>query len=172
MVQPSTRPKPVILGEARRTLGMTQRQFGAALGSSHRTAVRWEAGKSAITPNELVALARLLHPLDRDLAEEVASLTHETLVTLGIEAPPPPPPPPAPPPPPRPFPRDADLVDVVVCAGIEATGHTPTAIRALVYTLFKRAREVGLTTEAVEQALAPAAVQTGAAAGGAKAKGS
>ncbi|HEX3343475.1 MAG TPA: hypothetical protein VHS09_02835, partial [Polyangiaceae bacterium] len=97
-----------------------------------------------------------------------ADYVDETLVSLGLEAPPPPPepPPPAPvppppPPPPPPTPPE-DLVDVLVLAAVETTGAAPAPMRALLHTVFKRAREVGLTVEAAEKALR-AAVAAGSA---------
>jgi transcriptional regulator with XRE-family HTH domain len=163
MLKPSTRSMRLILGEARTALGMTQREFGEAVRASHRSAVRWEAGQATPAEHQLRTLAALLYPTHRELAREVASLVFETLESLGLEAPPPPlapapPLPPLPAPAPPPFvPRDEDLVDVVVCAAVEATGQSPAALRPLIYKLFKRAREVGLSTLAVEKALEPAA---------------
>jgi DNA-binding XRE family transcriptional regulator len=146
----------LVLGDARRLLGMTQNEFGSALGASHRTAVRWDAGQSSPGEHELRTLARLLHPHDRSLAIEVAQHLGETLETLGLETPPPPPAP-APPQPPHPPPtRPEDLVDIVVCAAVEVTGSMPSALRPVLYAVFKRAREVGLTVQAAENALRPA----------------
>jgi hypothetical protein len=132
---------------------MTQREFGAAVGASHRTAVRWDAGHASPGPSDLRAMAALVLPHDRDLAIEIAASMHETLQSLGLEAPPPPPPAPLPPPLPRP--AAEDLVDILVCAAVEATGQPPAAMRPLIYRLFKRAREVGLETRDVERALQP-----------------
>jgi hypothetical protein len=47
------------------------------------------------------------------------------------------------------------LVDIVVCAVADFTGSVPNTLRPLLYRAFRRAREVGLTTEEVEKALAP-----------------
>jgi transcriptional regulator with XRE-family HTH domain len=155
MARAPARSVHLVLGDARRVLGMTQNEFGSALGSSHRTAVRWDAGQSSPGAHELRTLAGLLHPRDRSLAIEVAQHLGETLETLGLETPPPPPAP-APPQPPQPPPtRPEDLVDIVVCAAVEVTGSMPSALRPLLYAVFKRAREVGLTMQAVENALRP-----------------
>jgi hypothetical protein len=51
------------------------------------------------------------------------------------------------------------LVDTVVCAAAEALGVPPPAVRPALLAAFQRAREVGLTTEDVEQAIS-AALQT------------
>lgn len=133
---------------------MTQAQFGTALGSSHRSAVRWDAGQATPGIDTLRTLARLLHPRDRALAAEVADAADgETLVSLGLE---PPPPPRAPPPPtPAPLPRAEDLVDVVVLAAVELTGSLPATVRPMLHAVFKRGHEVGLTMEAAEKALRP-----------------
>jgi hypothetical protein len=137
---------------------MTQNEFGSALGASHRTAVRWDAGQSSPGAHELRTLAGLLHPHDRLLAVEVAQHLGETLETLGLETPLPPPAPAPPQPPPT---RPEDLVDIVVCAAVEVTGSMPSALRPVLYAVFKRAREVGLTVQAAENALRPAVEAAG-----------
>src|SRR5262249_53536689 len=88
----------VVLLEAQRALGMSQKEFGYASGASHRTAARWAAGHSRPASHHLVAVAKLLYSTDRALAAEVASHADETLITLGLETPPVPA---APQPPPR-----------------------------------------------------------------------
>jgi hypothetical protein len=161
----------LILLDAQRALGMSQRQFGYAVGASHRTAVRWAAKQS--TPHEvhLRELAGLLYPTDPVLAAEVADYIDETLVSLGLEAPPPPPPPPplpppapTPPKPPEPPPvRPEDLVDILVLAAVKTTGAAPGPMRELLHTVFKRAKDVGLTVESAEAGLrAGVAAATGA----------
>jgi DNA-binding transcriptional regulator YiaG len=159
------RPIRIVVGEARQTLGMTQAEFGTAVGGSHRSAVRWDAGHATPSEGQLAELARLLLPHDRALAAEVADLAGDTLVGLGLEAPPAPPAPaPAPPAPPPPEPaialRAEDLVDIVLLAAVELTGAAPADLRLLLRTVFRRAHDVGLTTEAAAkalEALAPAA---------------
>ena len=143
-----------LLSVARNRLGMSQRQFGPALGVSHRTASRWDTGRSSPFEPHLRALAALLVPVDRELAEEAAAHAHETLEELGLVAPPPPPGP-APPPPKSPVTAN-DLVDAVVCAGAEASDASPRALRPVLYVAFKRARELGLSVDDVEKVLAPA----------------
>src|SRR5258708_25504826 len=93
----------LVVGEARRELAMTQAQFGEAVGASHRSAVRWDAGQATPAVHQLCSLARLLYPRNRALAAEGADAADgETLESLGLEAPAPPLPPPPPPPPPPP----------------------------------------------------------------------
>jgi hypothetical protein len=154
----------LILLEAQRALMMSQREFGYAVGSSHRTAVRWAAGQSTPAEHHLRNLAKLLHPRDRVLASEVADHIDETLVSLGIEAPPPPPPLPLPPPPPplppatpaspaAPTVGAEHLVDLLVLTAVEITGAAPAPMRTLLHAIFKRAGDVGLTVEATEKGL-------------------
>src|SRR5579859_2471030 len=94
MAKEAQRSMRAVLSEARRTLGMTQEQFGLALGSSHRSAVRWDGGDAEPAEHHLRALVPLLYRENRELAAEVASVLHETLESLGLEAPPAPPVPP------------------------------------------------------------------------------
>ena len=157
MARRERRSIQLIPTEAQRALSMSQREFGYAVGSSHRTAVRWAARQSTPAEHHLRNLAKLLHPHDRALAAEVADYVDESLVSLGIEAPPPPPPPPLPPPPPvPPAPppvRAEDLVDVLVLTAVEITGSAPAPMRAMLHAVFKRAGDVGLTVDAAEMGL-------------------
>jgi transcriptional regulator with XRE-family HTH domain len=148
----------VLLGEARVLLGMSQKDFGYAVGSSHRTAVRWDAGRSEPARHHLESLAKLLHPESPPLAAEIALAIGETLESLGLEAPAPPasPPPPPPLPPPGPIAREADLIDALVLVAVEHSGILPGAVRPWLHAVFKRAIELGLTPEAVEKGLRPA----------------
>jgi len=134
---------------------MSQREFGYAVGSSHRTAVRWDAGRASPTVHNLQVLARLLYPEDRELASEVANAADETLESLGLEAPKPP----ASPPPPAAQHRAEDLVDIVVLAAVEQGAPVGTA-RRLLHAVFKRAAEIGLSVEAAEKALRPSDVRS------------
>lgn len=143
----------LILGEARQVLRMSQREFGYAVGSSHRSAVRWDAGHADPGPHHLLALARLLYPQHRELAIEVADAADETLESLGLEAPPPPLPPPA-------VNRPEDLVDIIVLAAVEQTGASVATARSLLHAVFKRAADVGLSVEAAERALRPVVVRS------------
>ncbi len=137
---------------------MTQGEFGLAVGSSQRTAARWDAGQAQPYPSELRQLAVLLHPRDRNLASEVADAIDETLESLGLEMPPAAPPPPAPqaPPPPGAKARTEDFVDLVVLAAVEQSGSLPAAVRPWLHAAFKRAGELGLGVDMVESALRPA----------------
>ena len=76
--------------EARRALSWTQRQLGDNLGASMRTASRWETGRASMRADEIAKLARYVYPVRPDLAEQLALYAGQTLVSLGIVAPPPP----------------------------------------------------------------------------------
>jgi transcriptional regulator with XRE-family HTH domain len=153
MAKQPKRPIEIVLGEARRALRMSQREFGAAIGSSHRTAARWDAGRATPTPNNLRRLAGLLYPQHHELATEVADAADETLESLGLEAAPAPLPPP-------PAHRTEDIVDIVVLTAVDQTGAPVATARSLLHAVFKRAAELGLTVEAVEKALRPVAVRS------------
>jgi DNA-binding XRE family transcriptional regulator len=148
--------EPGLLVHAQSALGVSQEKLGQRLGVSRRTITRWTNRSSHPSPQEWAALARLVHPKDRDLAAKIASALGESLLTLGIEAPPPPPPPQAPhppPPPPRPFPPAGDLVDSVVCAAADAIGVTPRAVRPALMAAFDRYASLGLSLEEVRKEL-------------------
>jgi hypothetical protein len=160
MAKHAKRSVQLIMIDAQRALGMTQREFGYAVGASHRTAVRWAARQSTPSEGNLRKVAGLLHLKHPALAAEVADYIDETLVSLGLEAPPPPPPAPlplpapSPPKPPEPPPvRPEDLVDILVLAAVQTTGAAPGPMRALLHTVFKRAKDVGLTVESAEAGL-------------------
>ena len=151
MARRPRRDMHLILLEAQQALSMTQREFGNAVGSSHRSAVRWAARQSEPAEHHLRTLAGLLYPHDRALAAEVADFIDETLVSLELETPPLPQPPPLPPAPPPV--RAEDLVDVLVLAAVENTGAHPATMRGLLHAIFKRAGDVGLTVDAAEKGL-------------------
>ncbi|HEY8090593.1 MAG TPA: helix-turn-helix domain-containing protein [Polyangiaceae bacterium] len=148
---------PALLGDARRALGLNQAQLAELLGSSKRTVQRWETNRGVPSSQELATLAASVHPHDAETAADLAAAIGQTLESLGIVAPPAPaPPPPAPPPPsppgPPPMPRDL-AVDAVVCVASDALGAMPAAVRGGLLAAFRRARQLGLSCEEVEQAL-------------------
>jgi transcriptional regulator with XRE-family HTH domain len=146
MAKPLSRPLRETLAFARHTLGMSQHQFGPALGWSHRTAVRWERGLSTPTDTSLVKLAGLLVPLDVDLAAEVAKAAGETLESLGLVSKPV-----ADKPGLRATPDD--LADTVLCAVAEAADLPPRVLRPILHAAFVRARAIGLTVEQLEESM-------------------
>ena len=150
----ANRPTGPLVTRAQLALGMTHRQFGEALGSSERTSLRWASGSARPTVRQLCALAKLVYPRNQALAASLAEASSETLVSLGIVAPPAPIAPPAPPPAP---PLAPHLVaDLVVCAAADAIGAAPSTARTALLAAFRRAREMGLGVEEVEKALAGA----------------
>jgi DNA-binding XRE family transcriptional regulator len=161
MPKNAIRAMPALLGAARRALGLNQAQLGDLLGSSKRTVQRWETKRGVPYPDDVAKLAAHVHPRDAETAPDLAAAIGQTLESLGIVAPPPPPPPPpaplpAPPPGPPPMPRDL-AVDAVVCVASDALGAMPAAVRAGLLAAFRRARQLGLSCEEVEQALEKAA---------------
>jgi transcriptional regulator with XRE-family HTH domain len=148
MAPPTTISVSHLLVVAMGRLGMSQREFGPALGASHRTASRWATGRSHPSVFELRRLAALLAPIDLDLAREAAAHAHDTLAELGLA------PPTAPS---RPAVTTNDLVDALICASAEAGDASPRALRPVLYVAFQRAKELGLSVDDVTTALAPAA---------------
>jgi len=130
------------------TLGMPHREIAQLLGVSRRSVSRWSKDGTFMTVEHGVTLAKLVHERDPSLAAELAALAGETLVTLGLEAPPA-----APKTPVAPAVAPAKLVDAVVCAAAEAMDVSPRAIRPALLAALRSAREVGLTMESLEALL-------------------
>jgi hypothetical protein len=148
-------PFPVLSGEARIALHLTQRELAARVGTSLRTVQRWEARRSHPASFEIHRLADAVRPHNPALASELDELAPRP-------APPPTPvaqllapPLPAAPPPPPPLPA-AVLLDSVVCAAAEAMSLAPQALRPALLAAFARARDAGLAMEAVVEGLTPA----------------
>jgi len=147
---------PGLLVRANGALGMTQEEFGVLLGVSRRTMIRWQQGDNGPPFQDWIKLVRHVYPRNAALAKEIATELGETLVTLGVEAPPLPVMPPAPPAVPvRPAPPVGDLVDSIVCAAAEAIAATPQAVRPALLAAFERAASVGLAVDDVRAALKP-----------------
>jgi transcriptional regulator with XRE-family HTH domain len=144
------RPADTLVARAHRALGMSQRQLGDALGVSERTISRGYSRGFVVTIAHLHTLARLVHPRDPALADELAHAASTTLEELGIVAPSPPAPAPVP---------LALALDSVVCAAADAFGSSPAAARTALHAALKRARELGVRMEELEGALAPVAAK-------------
>jgi hypothetical protein len=141
-----TGPHGTFLTRAGFALDMSQGELGALLGVSRRTVSRWvAAGDPLLLPSQAVTLVRALHPRDRALAERVAVQHGLSLEGLGLVANAPSPVPAATP--------VAHLVDTVVCAAAEVLDASPRAVRPAILAAFERARAVGLTMAAAEDAL-------------------
>ncbi len=139
------RPVSPLVARAQRVLGHRNEELGARLGVSKRTVVRWWSRGATLSLNQVRTLARLVHPKDPALAEEIAAAASETLESLGLVSP-------AQPPPPLPV---ASIVEAVVCAAADALNAPPGAARGAVLAAFRRARELRLSVNDVEAALTP-----------------
>jgi hypothetical protein len=148
MARPAIDTVAQLIMRARYAAEAAGHHLPAALHTSKRTMQRWQAAQSRPSDAQLMALIRLVHPLDTDLAAGLAQCAGGTLEGLGIVPPSPPPPPVLPP-----MPRHL-VVDAVVCAAADATDAAPSAVRAILLAAFRRARELGLATDEVEKALA------------------
>ena len=164
---------PVDLGplivRARSTLGMTQEEFGMALGASHRSAQRWDAGTAEPGIHHLRTLVRLLYPEDAALATQIADVIRETPESLGIVQPAPPAPTV---PPPRARPPTELIVESIVCAAAEALAVPPATVRPALRAAFQRAKAMELTVDEVDAVLSPKAPPKadGASEGGGRGK--
>jgi hypothetical protein len=142
------RPINQLLYRAQVLLVGSQQEFGELLSVSRKTAARYIYGESTPLMSQVKDLARLVYAKgDEALAKELAEATSETLESLGLV-------PPAKPP----EALTPLVVDSVVCAaadGFETAPATMRGTRAAVFAAFRRARQLGLSVEAVENALAP-----------------
>jgi transcriptional regulator with XRE-family HTH domain len=132
---------------SRRALGLSQAQLAHALGSSKRTVARWESGQATLWPEQACELAKLVHPVDSGIAAELADAAGETLESLGLVAPaatPAAPPPLA----------TSLVVDAIVCVAADVLMTTPRTVREALHAAFRRARELRLSVDEVEGALA------------------
>ena len=151
-----------LIGQSRQTMEWTQKQLAESLGTSLRTVARYERGQAHFDAEAVKTLATHVYTEDTELAAELAASIGQTLVSLGIEAPPPPPvhvapapspAPPAPPPPPPPRPSALrDLIDAVVCSVADETNVVPKLVRPTVLLTLRRALEVGVDLEAALKA--------------------
>jgi DNA-binding XRE family transcriptional regulator len=165
-----------LLAIAQKQLGLTQSDLAEMFETSRRTITRMTNKKALPTCLQLHALARAVHPVNPALAAQIAAEGNQTLEGLGLVLPAPPPvvvapepppaippplpvvapePPPPPPPPPRPLPPPRLMVESIVCAAAETMQTTPSAVREVLRTAFKRARGLGMTIEEVDDALSP-----------------
>jgi DNA-binding XRE family transcriptional regulator len=147
-----------LLVAIRNALGHTQETFAPAIGSSQRTIGRWETGKALVDAGSWATIARVVHPVDSELAAQAAEYAKATLVSLGLE--PDPAAVAASAAPQRPSIAPHDLVDIVVLAGVAASGGSPGDVRRWVHAVAKRASDIGLSIEDVEEALRPQASST------------
>jgi hypothetical protein len=151
-------PLPRLLGQAQYALDLgSQGELGELLGASRRSGQRWAVGRASPSGPQFEDLVRRVYEVDKDLAAQLAAARQTTLLAMGVVAPSAPP-----------FVPPADRVaDSVLCAAAEAMDVSPRAIRPAIHAAFTRARELGLTVEAMEKALRGGA-PTAAAADGKK----
>jgi hypothetical protein len=147
MRPPQGRPVAQLVADARRVHVGSLEEFSTAVLSSKRSVQRWQVGTVRPSDHQLAAMARLVHPMHPALAGEIAAAAGETLESLELQESEPPAPPQHPPMP-RPL-----TVDAVVCAAADASDVPPSAVRGMLLAAFRRARELSLATDEVEQAL-------------------
>ena len=158
-------PVPLLVVLCREALGLNQAELAARVGASLRTVQRWETRRATPHAWDLHRLADAVRPHDADLASQldvwaprpgppsptaIASAPAEPATPPVLPAPALPPAPPLPPAVPA-----GVLVDSVVFAAAEAMSLSPQAIRPAVLAAFARARDAGLTLDAVVEVLAP-----------------
>ncbi|HEY3822534.1 MAG TPA: helix-turn-helix transcriptional regulator [Polyangiaceae bacterium] len=158
-------PLSYLLVLSRQALSLNQLGLAGVLGSSLRTVQRYEAGRSIPPAWEMQKLVDAVRPHDAALASQLdvwaprpapppspatGPAPAESTAPPLLPAPAPPPLPPAPPPIPA-----RVLVDSVVCAAAEAMSLSPQTLRPAVLAAFARARDAGLTLDAVVGVLAP-----------------
>jgi hypothetical protein len=151
--QMSVRPLSVLLFEARRALHMNRQDIGQAIGWSYRTIVRWEGRQTDVYSPSLLKIVPRVHAVDPQLAAEIAMACGSSLARLGIGA--------APAPNVAAAPQQAPvsvehLADSVACAAADAMHAAPEAVRPALLAAFRRARELGMTFDDVENAMAQA----------------
>jgi len=156
----SPRPIASLLFKAQVALRVSQTGLGKIMGGvSRRTVWRYQSGRSTPFSPDLHTLVRHVFPVDPGLAEQLAVATGQTLESLGLVVPAPPPVAnhslavqPEPPVDPR---QDRLRVEAVVCAAADTLDVSPRAVRAALHAAFARAKEMGLSVDVVEEALAP-----------------
>jgi DNA-binding XRE family transcriptional regulator len=152
MPLPTTTDHSTLLLHAQMALRMSQERFGALIGVSRRTIIRWETSRPRVSLQTKKTVVQAVHPVDAPLAAAIAKGFGETLESLGV-LPPPSLAPALPPPPPGPIIAAPHLADSVVCAAAEAVGLAPQAIRPALLAAFERAASVGLSVDDVRKAL-------------------
>jgi transcriptional regulator with XRE-family HTH domain len=131
-----------------RVLRLSQSALAKRAGTSVRTVQRWRAGTSFPTRAQMAMLAQLVHPVQPELASQVAVASGTSLLALGLAPPPDPAAPAALPP--------AHRIERVVYAAAEASDLSPRAVRPALVAAFTRAKEVGFTLDDVLAALSAA----------------
>jgi transcriptional regulator with XRE-family HTH domain len=148
-----TQSVSLLLIQAQRTLGVTQKGLAELLGCSSRTVMRYQHGGGYLLPSHYETLARACHPHDASFAAELARHAGKTLIELELERPPAPPTTSAP--------THGHLLDSIVCVAAEAMQTTPQAMRPGLKAAFERVVALGLSAEQVLGAMAPTSTVKG-----------
>jgi transcriptional regulator with XRE-family HTH domain len=141
---------------ASQSLQLLNADLAELCGVSVRTVSRWWSHESTPDFHVFQKLAAAAHLQDPALAADLATAGGVTLEQLGLAAPPPAQPapvlmlPPAPPPVPTRL-----LVESVVCSAAEELDAPPRAVRGILRAAFRRAREMRLSVEDMDDALSP-----------------
>ncbi len=148
-----SRDLAALLQHAQQALGLPHRAFGQLLGSSHRTAERWAAGRSRPSRSQFAKLVVHVHARNPALAAAIATSLGTPLDGLVAV----PPPAAAAPTAATPAP---ELVDAVARRGRGwREDLSPRLVRPALHAAFARARNLGLDVAGVAAALAPPAPQ-------------
>ena len=156
----SSSPQLLLL-KARQKLGMTQKEFSDAVGSSVRTVARWESATAAPSPWHYRKLAALLGPLDRELARDAATLSGEAIEEAAAPARSPQAsaspgsPPAAAPMAPVPMHILVDALMFAAARELGASAPTFDGVRAALRAAFAHARDLRLDPADVVDALSP-----------------
>jgi DNA-binding XRE family transcriptional regulator len=146
--RPAGTPLPVLMVDARQALQLNQADLAVLVGSSQRTVQRWETARTTPAPWHIQRLAEAVRALEPALASDLDKWAppDPARTSKSLEPPPPAPPPATPTP---------VLVEAIVCAAAEAIGIAPQAVRPALIAAFARARDLGLTPDAIVGTLAP-----------------
>jgi hypothetical protein len=150
MRTPATRPIIQLVLEARRALHMNQRELAEAVGVSERTGQRW-AAHGGVPYACFPDLIRLVHPVNVDLAAEIATSRGIGMESLGLATAAPATSAPASRWEAAGLPAKA-LADSVVCAAASAAKLPPDDQRAPLLAAFKRAKELDMSDDDVNAA--------------------
>jgi hypothetical protein len=144
MSPPAVHDTIALVLQAGKAGGMRPSRLADHLGISRRTMTRWIAHRNAyVSPTKWAALARLAYANDPALAATLAGRAGSTIEALGITPPPPPPPSVTP----------ADLANLVVHAAAEAANLPPQAVRPIIATALEKAAALGLSVDAMREAM-------------------